>query len=178
MPGNVQIRRIAFSCVVLLGAFLTFSSCSERKPLITGPDIESLIIEKLSSPRLVSDTLPIEGRILFGICRSPSLITVVMRTEKSYPCINWSIENSLFNFGHHIRIELKGISLPNICFTAVGPASASRQLSLTKGTYTLQFVHKKKSDFYRLIATDSTIRINPIRSIFTAPELGVRCNFP
>lgn len=178
MWGKITTRRFFYFCLVLLGAFLSFSSCSERKPLATAPEVESLPVDTLFRTNPVSDTLPIEGRILFGTRRCPSSMTLIMISEKTYPCINWRIENSFFQSGHHIRIELKGIFVPTICFTALGPATAAHQLNLLKGTYTLQFVHKRKFDLYRLTVTDSSIRIDPIRAVFTAPDPRVSCQFP
>lgn len=122
------------------------------------------------------ETLPIEGKILFSVLQDPSAtptpaVRLSMQTEKTYGCINYLIDHNLFPFGKVIRINLKGIYLPeNICLTALGRAGASRQMELGDGTYTLQFAYKNKSDQYLLAISGSDIQIAPIQASFTKED--------
>ncbi len=128
------------------------------------------------------DSLPIQGKIRFNVAPGPVKIgnpetpamQLSMQTEQTFPCINYSIEYDFLRLGSLLRVRLKEISIPRGGLTALGPAAAVQPLDLPDGTYALQFVHKSKSDTYRIILAGSSIQIDPVVTGFTERDSILR----
>jgi hypothetical protein len=110
---------------------------------------------------------PFEGRVRFWIGEAyepPNMagipsITLFMTTEKDYPCCNFSILNSIFVGDGSIKIYLLGIYEPDICLTAIGPATSQSALNLAPGEYLLQFILDGDIDEFSLTLSDSSISV-------------------
>lgn len=129
-----------------------------------------------------SDSLPIQGKIRFNVAPGPVIagdpnppaLQLSMQTEQIFNCFNYSIEYDFLRLGSILRVQLKQISIPNVCLTALGPASAVQTLDLPDGIYGLQFEHKSKSDTYRLILAESSIKVEPLAAGFTERDPTLR----
>ena len=122
---------------------------------------------------------PLDSKIDFAVVESypnydkPSkpLIYLMMKTEKSYPCMNYYIATDFQQRGNEITVDVLGIGLDNICLTAFGPAGASIELDNLKGAYKLSFVNRLNNftDSYNLIINDSLIMVDGKESKNTKP---------
>lgn len=109
----------------------------------------------------------VEGRVRFWIGEAynhpteagdPSLM-LFMTTEREYPCCNFSILNMISMSDGSIEVDLLGIYKPNICLTAIGPATSRSALYLAPGEYSLQFTLYGDVDEFSVTLTDSSISV-------------------
>ena len=129
---------------------------------------------------------PIEGNIIFSIQEgyrdhdsiSEPSIMLSMATEKICPCCNWSIISEITMHGNKISIDVLGIYVPEICFTAVGPAQSTSFLDISEGKYSLYFSYRGFTDRYVLTVTDSSIKITGDVSQFTKPKFKLFWRYP
>ncbi len=122
---------------------------------------------------------PLDSKIDFAVVESypnyykPSkpLIYLMMKTEKSYPCMNYYIATDFQRRGNEITVNVFGIGLDNVCATAFGPAGISIELGNLKGAYKLSFVNRTNNfeDSYNLIINDSLIIVDGKESENTKP---------
>ncbi len=132
--------------------------------------------------------LPIDSKIDFRVIETypnyyePSNpeITLEMRTEKIYGCLNHYIVSNLKKNGNEINVELVGIGVDNICFTALGPANGSVNLGSISGSYKLNIFSADHSfsDTYNLIVNDSSIIIKGKESVNTKPLINFYWRHP
>jgi hypothetical protein len=129
---------------------------------------------------------PIEGNIVFSIKEGyehpysvgEPRIMLKMVTEKIYPCYNWTIDSDVGVRDKSINVTLNGIYVPEICFTALGPATFSSFLDLPNGDYVLTFTAGEIKDKYTLTVTDDYIKLNELSSHFTIPEFKLFWRYP
>jgi len=91
-------------------------------------------------------------------------------TEKEFPCSNFGIEHSMSVDESTVKITFGEIIYTELCLTALGPASFSEELNLSKGLYTLEFHNKEKVDKYSLDISTDTVSIKSFESTFTKTE--------
>lgn len=129
---------------------------------------------------------PIQGRILFSVserypCGSgecePSIF-LVMKTEATYGCCNYKIVSYVISADDKVTINLMGIYEPEICLTAIGPATSSTPLDLNPGTYRLQFRYKDRIDEYKLVVTNESLAVGEIWTSFTDPMTLLAWRYP
>lgn len=129
---------------------------------------------------------PIEGNIIFSIQEgypnpdsiSEPSIMLLMVTEKTYPCYNWSIISEITVQDNKILIDVLGIYVPEICLTALGPATSTSFLDISEGKYLLYFSYREVMDRYVLTVTDSSIEITGDASQFTKPKCKLFWRYP
>ncbi|OYD17638.1 hypothetical protein CH333_00025 [candidate division WOR-3 bacterium JGI_Cruoil_03_44_89] len=129
---------------------------------------------------------PIEGDITFSVKEgyrehdsiSEPGIMLSMVTEKIYPCCNWSIISEVSVKGNKISIEILGIYVPEICLTALGPATSTSFLDISNGEYLLYFSYGNMTDGYVLTVTDSFIKVTEEVTRFTKPEFKLFWRYP
>ena len=129
---------------------------------------------------------PIEGNIIFSVKEgyknhdsiSEPSIMLSMATEKIYPCCNWSIISKIAVQSNKISIDFLGIYVPEICLTALGPATFTSFLDISNGEYSLYFSSMSGTDRYILTVTDSSIKITEDVSQFTKPEFKLFWRYP
>ncbi len=137
----------------------------------------SIIACSHSSDPLNQVSLPIEGGINFTLSeRQPQYnsvgiprIFLSMSTELIYGCCNYTIVYDATIGSEEIGIFLKGIHIPCICATALGPAQSFQTLDIAEGQYTLLFSDGNRTDVYDLVVTKSAIAVQPRETSFTAP---------
>lgn len=136
-------------------------------------------VHELSSP----EYLKVEGKIDFEVTEfhlssdtsAPPEIYLTLRTEKIYPCVNYLIKTNLDDSKTDlIDVDLLGIQTPEICLTALGPATTSLKLKVGEGDYNLRIHSKNFNVIYKLkidskaiiILGDETLNVKPVTNIF------------
>lgn len=77
-------------------------------------------------------------------------------TKESYPCSNYSIQNSSSVKNQLISISFNKILIPQICLTALGPAITNINLgTLSNRTYNIEIDLRNKTSKGRLIVNDN-----------------------
>ena len=110
-----------------------------------------------------------EGHLNDAAISEPRII-LSMVTDKTYPCCNWSIRYKTLVQDNEISIDLSGIFAPEVCFTAIGPATSRSFLDISTGEYSVYFSYRNLTDSYSLNVTDSSIEITEHTSRFTKPK--------
>ncbi len=130
-------------------------------------------------------TLPnFEGNISFRISEEftgqfdgPHLYLSVS-TKEIYGCINYGFEHNIITKDSTIKVLLGGISSPDVCLTAVGPADFSSALSLKEGAYALEFHSKYSIDKYLVNISKGNATIEPIVATFSKTEQTIIDRIP
>ena len=152
--------KIKLLMLILLLMFLSFlSSCKVNNPSN-------------------SEFQPLEGKIIFSLTEGHEYqdavgnpkIVLKMRTEKIYGCINYSIVTRVLRLDKGISVVVYGISISNVCLTALGPARHEEFLNLPEGEYPLSFSYWGTTDRYKVKISDSSIEVVLIESNFTELE--------
>lgn len=66
--------------------------------------------------------------------------TLKLKTDQAYPCINYSLITDTKISGNNITVEVLGLYIPDICLTAIGPASAALAIpDMQDMTYNIVF---------------------------------------
>ncbi len=129
---------------------------------------------------------PIEGNLIFrfqegyqdhGGISEPS-IRLSMVTEKTYPCCNWSIRSQVMVQNREILVRVFGIYVPEVCYTAFGPAMSQSFLNISTGEYSIYFSYRNVTDRYSLTVTDSSIEITEHASHFTRAKSELLWRYP
>lgn len=124
---------------------------------------------------------PIGGGIRFSVSERPPYqnygafprIFLDMRTVCEYGCCNYEIICEIAVEYDEIVVQLAGIFVPDICATAIGPATGSEILNIKQGHYTLVFAYAGLRDTYDLDVTQDAIIVSPIEADFTEPNFGL-----
>lgn len=130
------------------------------------------------------DLRPLEGNLFVSVREgfpaydTPPEIYLTLRTEKIYPCSNWSVRFKQRNVENLYYFTIEGIYSPDICLTALGPATASQKFSLQEGDYILNFIYQGITDQYRLQITRDRIRLQPSLTQFTASGDSLIWRYP
>ncbi|MBA7633379.1 hypothetical protein ES703_40945 [subsurface metagenome] len=130
--------------------------------------------------------IPIEGDIIFSIkedyehydsiCEPSVLLS--METEKIYGCCNFTIESEIGIYDSKILIDISGIYVPEICLTALGPATSKSFLDVSDGEYLLELSYRGVTDEYILIITNSYIKVTEVESHFTEFDINLFWRYP
>jgi hypothetical protein len=111
----------------------------------------------------------VDGRVIVGLFEgyavsggpSEPKILLTMRTERIYGCCNFSILADVETGPRIITVTLQGIYEPEICLTALGPATYQTILPLSLGTYQLVMINGGACDKHTVEVTASSIRLTP-----------------
>ncbi len=122
---------------------------------------------------------PVDTAILFRLHETLSAsgrnLWLSAATEKTYPCINYSIASSVLHAGPGFRVAVDGIVKPDICLTALGPATCQIQLGrLAPGSYPLAIVVEGRttSSVFAVSAESIAVRIGASAQVrFPEPVL-------
>ena len=97
---------------------------------------------------------------------------LIMKTQEDMPCCNYSIQNKTYIDDEKIVVMIDGIYVPEICLTAIGPATAILNPYLKPGeNYTLILHNSGRSDVYMVfVDSEMEVVVLPVGiSEFTAP---------
>lgn len=87
------------------------------------------------------------------------LVCLVQRTKDIFGCVNFTIVEQVDVGTGLIDIRHLGIGMPDVCFTALGPAWANEGFELPIGTYTLRFHKVNVVDEYEMVADGNSVTI-------------------
>jgi hypothetical protein len=90
-----------------------------------------------------------------------------LRTEKQYPCANYSINNKILITSTHVDIYMIGVHIGPMCLTAFGPANALIPFSEFQGKKVLEIWDGNLSNQFEISVTREKVDIKPIISTFT-----------
>jgi hypothetical protein len=81
-------------------------------------------------------------------------------TDKAYPCINYSLITNSEATTNKITVDILGIYAPNICLTAVGPASSTITITnIQNKSYDIEFKIGTKISTGKLICTSNEFNL-------------------
>jgi len=120
------------------------------------------------------DYLPIESDILFTFrpdnTDGNSLtdnIVLYLKTDEFYSCCNYEIVWNDEIISGVFNVNLRSIYVPEICLTALGPATTEIPWDFSTGEFNLSFTHVSAIDSYHVVISDSSIVVTPINTSFT-----------
>ncbi|SFC94585.1 hypothetical protein SAMN04487907_1213 [Zunongwangia mangrovi] len=120
--------------------------------------------DNLNSIESNIDFMPIEIYNNSNISEDPDL-KLKLITEEIFPCINYSIITSQSIEKNELRIRMEKISSPEICLTALGPATS--YIDLQENINEITFINGHTIDKYSISINQEKISINLIESNFT-----------
>jgi len=150
--------RLRFTSSLILAVGLFGTTCKVFEPTASRPPAQA----------------PIQGAIDFDVRESYTMISEAgapriefqMRTQQIYPCCNWGISHSVQVRPGSVGVEVSGISQPEICLTATGPAAATTFLDLVNGSYVLDVSKRGSTDRFTLTVTDAVLEVTGNGSVF------------
>ncbi len=109
--------------------------------------------------------IPMEGDLVIGISESygynsqpaPPSLFLQMTTRKTYPCLNYTIQRDVKINPGYIDVSITGVTVPNICLTAIGPASSRDILDITPGSYNLTIYSNGLTSNYYVVITNTSV---------------------
>lgn len=155
MPEIIHTADCIYSAMRLLLRFIT------TLLIVCGA---AIITAKTASPESIRDSEsyfnPPKGQInLDGVSLSDgdstTMITLYLSTGY-FSCCNYTINCDVTRADSSIEIEVKGIEVPQICLTALGPAIGTVQWESPPGKYLLRFHSQESVDRIEMIVTDTT----------------------
>jgi len=132
------------------------------------------------------DVTPVTGRVLFIITEGftdprtvePPTIQLRLETEAHEPCANYSLETRISRPGGSLVVDVRGVHRPDVCLTAVGPATFQTDLDLANGAYDLRFQVDGATETYGLVVTDTSLEISGPGGARTSPQATLVWRFP
>jgi len=114
--------------------------------------------------RPTDKTAPVDSLVRAGLHEtlSPAGRTLEMpaATEKEYRCSNFTLLYRLTRLGEHVAIAFDGVSVPDICLTALGPARCRIPLGPTaEGAFPLTLNVEGMVREGQLVVTASTLEL-------------------
>ncbi len=97
--------------------------------------------------------------------QEPSL-KLKLITSDIYPCINYEIGTTEFIHGNELIVRFDQISEPEICFTALGPATS--YIELPQNTDKVTFINGTIIDKYAIEINQQKISVTLIENNFTS----------
>lgn len=129
---------------------------------------------------------PLDSKINFKVIESydgyetvsTPEIFIEMQTEKIYGCFNYGIATNCRVKDRSIFVDIIGISKPDVCLTAFGPANGQIKLGLITGVYEIEFSGENFNDKYNLLISDSLIILDGKETPNTKPLIYFLHRYP
>ena len=102
-----------------------------------------------------------------------NVLKIKSETIKIYPCINYNLLTD-YNFdGEDLQVSYQGVDISNICFTALGPATSEKVLTIEPGSYPVQFGNEEDvtSGTLQVDEEKYILELNSSSTIFLAREV-------
>lgn len=106
---------------------------------------------------------------------TPKLRLMLASTEM-FPCVNYSLNTSIFTNGNELIIRFNTIEEPNICFTSIGPAMA--YVDLAENIDTVTFINGFDIDTYSVTVNTEAVAINSPDGTFTHANVANTFRYP
>ena len=129
---------------------------------------------------------PLDSKINFKVLESfdryetvsAPEIFIEIQTEKIYGCYNYGISTYSRFEDRKVIVDIRGISKPGVCLTALGPANARIKLGYISGVYEIEFNGNNFSDKYNLLISDSLIILDGKETANTNPSVYFMYRYP
>jgi hypothetical protein len=129
---------------------------------------------------------PLDSKINFKVLESfdryetvsAPEIFIEMQTEKIYGCYNYGISTYSRFEDRKVIVDIRGISKPGVCLTALGPANARIRLGYISGVYEIEFNGNNFNDKYNLLISDSLIILDGKETANTNPSVYFMYRYP
>lgn len=144
----ILISLIIFSC----NSNNEISNNSEYSEFINGNSIESNI------------TFMPEEIYLTNEAQEPQL-KLKLITEEIYPCINYGIATTAFTNTNELIIRFDELIIPELCLTAIGPATS--YVDLPENITKITFINGDVIDSYSIEINEEKVIIEPFETNFT-----------
>lgn len=159
--------KITIRNFIVILIFLSFFSCdildsdsSSLSPLDTKIDFK--VIESYDNYESVS---------------TPKIF-IELKSEKIYGCFNYTIVSAYKIDNKTIEINVLGINKPNICLTALGPATGRIKLGELYGNYEIVIQGNGFANNYNLVISDSLIMLDGKETQHTKPLINSIYRYP
>lgn len=103
-------------------------------------------------------------------------LNLILKTEKPFPCANFTINFTQTFKNGELTIHINGINKSDICLTAIGPATG--YLELPERTEQLNIVHDDQIDKYRVNINSKKIEIVSQEQEFTKLLNPITIRYP
>lgn len=94
------------------------------------------------------------------------LLKLKLITSENFPCINYGLSTTEFTNGNELIIRFDKIIVPEMCFTAIGPAIS--YINLPENTNKITFINGNVIDKYSIEINQEKISITLIENNFTS----------
>ena len=139
-------------------------------PLLLAVFLPLLLSQCDVAPQKKNNISPVEQKIILTVAEQypgpltvqDPVISLSMRTEKTYGCINYHIAYDFFKVGNGLNFKIFGVEIGEICLPALGPATANEFLHVDDGAYSMRITLRDLYDDYSLTVTDTTILLVPL----------------
>ena len=156
-------------CLISFFLLILFS-CTENT--IVSDDYSDFISDKNLNTDI--EFFPAEV-YLYSEIENPKLV-LKFQTTASYPCINYSIEISTYELDDELIVRFEDVSIGEICFTAVGPASVETILPINTGKVVL--INGDKIDIYEVEITNKEVKFETVNNSFTKIKYSKIFRYP
>ncbi|MFH4968140.1 hypothetical protein V8G61_08040 [Gaetbulibacter sp. M240] len=139
-----------------------FIACSSNNDgLITDPDYAEYITENAIDTEI---NFMAEEIYTTNESQEP-VLKLKLISSKIYPCINYQLSTTEFINGNELIVRFEQIIEPDICLTALGPATAS--IDLPENISKLTFLNGIVIDKYSVAINEQKISVTLIENKFT-----------
>jgi hypothetical protein len=127
--------------------------------------------------RVGDPTMAAEGRMQFRLVESwdhpetagPPQVYLDLVTETIYPCSNYRVCFDLVLTESRLEVVIRGVEVPEVCLTSLGPALARQRLPIPEGIYEITIRHGDAADTYALNVTGVALSVAGQATERTAP---------
>lgn len=126
----------------------------------------------------------VSGKVIVGFSEGyPSgagepATMLTMSSVKIYGCMNYTFLYTLTKSQDSIHLAILGVTIGEICLTALGPAVASTPIELASGAYNMDVGILGSTDRYALVITNDDIRLTPVDTSVSRPGASHLWRYP
>ena len=145
----------------VIGILLILISCNDEE--VNDDELTSDLLLK------VSETFPNSGA-------SEPILTFSVETEENYSCFNYQIISQKTLNNGHLKIDILGTEIGDVCLTAIGPATLTFELEESVDRITVS--NNGKMDEYLISIEESSVTITSSNTTFSSFEYPIYYRFP
>jgi hypothetical protein len=147
--------------LLILSILMITISCEQENDLNQADYLEYINGNSITSD---VDFFPVELFEKYNTTDTPKL-KLYFLTKNAFTCINYGIAISKFLEDDKLVLRFDSITKSDLCFTAVGPATA--YVDLPENINSLVLINGNSIDGYTLDITKEFVIINPVRKSFS-----------
>ena len=146
---------------LLLLALIIVFSCDRNNEILNNSEYSKFI-----SGNVIESDINFMPEEIYSIneVQEPQL-KLKLITEEIYPCINYGIATTEFTNANELIIRFDGLAEPEVCLTAIGPATS--YVDLPENINKITFINGSITDRYSIEITQEKVIIEPFETNFT-----------